>query len=147
MEYTAVALLARMERFGIRTKKGLGQHFLWDEQVLDAIVEASSHSNLPVLEIGPGLGILTEKLAQHHPHVTAVEIDTAVFPALQETMESYSNVTLVQGDALQINLQTLMPECYTIAANLPYQITTIDGTAAAVTGMETLCGDDTARGR
>ena len=127
LEYSPAALTARMQRFGLYARKSLGQHFLWDEDVLDAIVDAfgeNDNPKPPVLEIGPGLGVLTAKLAEVFPQVTAVELDATLLPALQELFADDPSVRLVQGDAMEVDLCALMPAQYDIVGNLPYQITT-----------------------
>jgi 16S rRNA (adenine1518-N6/adenine1519-N6)-dimethyltransferase len=114
-----------LKRYGLRPRKGLGQNFLQDDQALRAIVTAASISPADdILEIGPGLGNLTRYLALAAHTVTAVELDRALFPALETVVAPYENVRLVQGDILKLNPADLMksPE-YLVVANIPYYIT------------------------
>lgn len=111
---------------GFRIKKGLGQNFLVDHNILQNIVKAAdvSPGDL-VLEIGPGIGALTQVLAQAGAGVIAIEIDSALVDILQETMAEYPQVQVVAGDALRLNLAQLLPAdtpCR-VVANLPYYIT------------------------
>jgi 16S rRNA (adenine1518-N6/adenine1519-N6)-dimethyltransferase len=107
-----------------RPKKGLGQHFLIDETVLDKIVAAAElTAKDTVLEVGPGLGILTRALAEHAGRVVAVELDENILPVLSSQLSDYPNVEIVQGDILELAPGTLVDTPYKVAANLPYYIT------------------------
>ena len=114
-----------LKRYGIQPQKSLGQNFLADHNALlkilrDAEVAHTDH----VLEIGAGLGSLTRILAVHAGHVTAIEIDDRLFPALEAVMAPFDNVHLVQGDILAIPLETLFSaDGYLVVANIPYYIT------------------------
>ena len=117
-----------IDRHGLSAKKKLGQHFLVDGHVLDKILNAADVGPADaVLEIGPGIGGLTQGLVERAGHVVAVELDKQLIPILQNQFASES-VTIVQGDILRIDLpQILAP--YTgmnikAVANLPYYITT-----------------------
>jgi 16S rRNA (adenine1518-N6/adenine1519-N6)-dimethyltransferase len=106
-------------------KKRLGQHFLVDENQLGVIgrlagLDSSDH----VLEIGPGLGILTVYLAERVAHVDAVELDRELEPQLRERLEGHENVSLYFGDALALDLATAAPTATKLVANLPYNIAT-----------------------
>lgn len=122
---------AIMERYGIRTKKSFGQNFLTDLNVLKNIVDAAAISkNDNVIEIGPGIGALTEQLAQAAGEVVALEIDQDLIPVLGEVLAPYDNVKVINQDVLQANLPELIKQEFTdptrpikVVANLPYYIT------------------------
>jgi len=115
-----------LKRFGIRMSKKLGQNFLIDEQVVNNIVAAAEiKPGDAVLEIGPGIGTLTQGLAEAGADVTAVEIDRRLLEVLSKTLEGYDNVKVVHGDILRINIaETIGAPKYKVVANLPYYITT-----------------------
>ena len=115
-----------LKRFGIRMSKKLGQNFLIDEHVVNSIVEAAGiKPGDAVLEIGPGIGTLTQGLAEAGAHVTAVEIDRRLLEVLSKTLEGYENVRVVHGDILRVNItETVGAPQYKVVANLPYYITT-----------------------
>ena len=113
-----------LTRYGLRADKSFGQNFLVDANALQAIVEAATiESGDTVLEIGPGLGVLTRELAQSAKEVVSVELDERLLPALEETLADESNVTLIHGDGLTFNLQAL-PKGSLLVANLPYNVAT-----------------------
>jgi 16S rRNA (adenine1518-N6/adenine1519-N6)-dimethyltransferase len=106
-------------------KKALGQHFLVDENILGVIGRlAELHSDDVVLEVGPGLGILTRYLAERVQLVHAIEIDRALAESLSTMVAEHENVRLVFGDALRLDLGTLEPRPRKLVANLPYNIAT-----------------------
>ncbi len=106
-------------------KKALGQHFLIDRNLLDVIGRlAGLGGSDVVLEIGPGLGVLTTYLVARARHVHAIEIDRSLEPALRSALGDASNVTLVFGDALRLDLSGLDPTPGKVVANLPYNIAT-----------------------
>jgi 16S rRNA (adenine1518-N6/adenine1519-N6)-dimethyltransferase len=106
-------------------KKRLGQHFLVDENLLGVIGRlAELQPDDCVLEIGPGLGILTAYLARHARHVDAVELDRQLEPRLRERLAGLENVSLHFGDALALDLARLAPAAAKLVANLPYNIAT-----------------------
>lgn len=106
-------------------KKRLGQHFLVDENLLGVIGRlAGLGSSDRVLEIGPGLGVLTAYLAERVAHVDAVELDREIEPQLRERLVGRENVSLHFGDALALDLATLAPAATKLVANLPYNIAT-----------------------
>ena len=115
-----------LKAFGLHTSKRLGQNFLIDKSVVDGIVAAADvHAGDRVLEIGPGIGTLTQGLAEAGAQVTAVELDKKLPAVLAETLKGYDNVTIVPGDILKVNIPALMGEGpFKVAANLPYYITT-----------------------
>lgn len=115
---------------GLKPKKGLGQNFLTDDSVLLDIVEAADlDSESCVLEIGPGMGVLTKELAKCAGKVVAVEIDTTILPILEKNVAEFSNVTIINRDILKVELDDLLKEHFgnkpvKVIANLPYYITT-----------------------
>lgn len=122
---------AIMETYGLTFKKSLGQNFLTDINVLKKIVAAAEVSEADdVIEIGPGIGALTEQLAKAAHQVLALEIDDRLLPVLKETLAPYPNVEVIHQDILKANLKELIAEHFDgqhrlkIVANLPYYITT-----------------------
>ena len=115
-----------LNRFGIRTQKKLGQHFLVDESVVRRITASLQlQPNMPVLEIGPGIGTLTQFLAMTGACVTAVELDRRCIEIMGTTLKAYNNIRIVQGDVLNLDFAELMGAGpFQIAGNLPYYITT-----------------------
>ncbi len=114
-----------MRRFNIKPRKSLGQNFLLDPAILNQIVQAAGISEKDdVLEIGAGLGSLTCVLASTARRVTAIEIDSALIPVLDEILSPYTNVNLIQGDILQLPVESLgLKPGYAVVANIPYYIT------------------------
>lgn len=111
-------------------KKGYGQNFLIDSNILDNIRDSADVTEDDcVLEIGPGIGSLTQVLAEKARKVVAVEIDKTLIPILNETLKDYDNFTLIHGDILKIDVKSLIDEHndgkpIKVIANLPYYITT-----------------------
>ena len=113
-----------LTRYSLRADKSFGQNFLVDANALQAIVGAADlSSDDTVLEVGPGLGVLTRELAQRAGGVVSVELDARLLPALEETLTGAHNVTLVHGDGLTFDLGTL-PQGSLLVANLPYNVAT-----------------------
>ena len=114
------------KRFGIHMSKKLGQNFLISRHVVDDIVKAAQLvPGEPVLEIGPGIGTLTQGLAQSKADVTAVELDRRLLEVLDTTLAGYDNVNIIHGDILKVNIPELMNhKPFKVVANLPYYITT-----------------------
>jgi 16S rRNA (adenine1518-N6/adenine1519-N6)-dimethyltransferase len=119
-----------MSRYDIRLKKSLGQNFLTDEHVLHKIVQAAELGrDTGVLEIGPGIGALTQALAERAGKVVAVEIDGKLIPVLTDLFRPYDHVTIIHGDILKLSLRELFQEHFTpcrsvhVVANLPYYAT------------------------
>ena len=122
---------AILERYGLNAKKSLGQNFLTRPQILKDIVAAADISEEDdVIEVGPGIGALTEQLARHAHHVLAFEIDENLLDVLDETLDPYKNVTIINADILKVNLPKVVAEnldgkhTLKVVANLPYYITT-----------------------
>ncbi|WP_187620244.1 16S rRNA (adenine(1518)-N(6)/adenine(1519)-N(6))-dimethyltransferase RsmA [Selenomonas ruminis] len=115
-----------LKAFGLRMSKKLGQNFLIDASIVQGIVDAAEiQLGERVLEIGPGIGTLTQGLAEAGAEVTAVELDKKLPAVLAETLKAYDNVTIVPGDILKVNIPEIMGEGpFKVAANLPYYITT-----------------------
>ena len=114
-----------LKKFKLRAVKGLGQNFLIDADIVRRIVEAAEIcADDEVLEIGAGIGTLTQGLLEAGAKVTAVELDKKLPAVLKETLAGYENFRLVEGDVLKINLAELMPRKFKVVANLPYYITT-----------------------
>ena len=118
-----------LSAFHLRASKRLGQNFLVDRSVVQGIVDAAdlSHEDI-VLEIGPGIGTLTQGLAETGARVVAVELDKKLPAVLAETLKGYDNVTIVPGDILKLNIPETLGLCagerFKVVANLPYYITT-----------------------
>ncbi|MDF2568579.1 MAG: rsmA [Sporomusa sp.] len=115
-----------LKTFGIHMSKKLGQNFLIDDNVVDGIVTAAKvAAGDAVLEIGPGIGTLTQGLAEAGANVTAVELDRRLLDVLGKTLDGYNNVKILHGDILKIDIsQEMNHERYKVVANLPYYITT-----------------------
>jgi 16S rRNA (adenine1518-N6/adenine1519-N6)-dimethyltransferase len=126
----ASATRAILRKYGLRPKKGLGQNFLINHQVLEMIMESAALSREDIaIEIGPGIGTLTQALAESAGKVVAVEIDLQMVQILTHTMLSYENVSVIHDDFLKVSLTDLLIDgCQfrqrCIVANLPYYITT-----------------------
>jgi 16S rRNA (adenine1518-N6/adenine1519-N6)-dimethyltransferase len=115
-----------LRQSGLRARKSLGQHFLIDEAVLKTIIEAAELSSKDtVIEVGPGLGILTVELARHAGNVIAVELDTELASLLQRRLALLSNLQIVNADILKLKPMQLLDgkNVYKVVANLPYYIT------------------------
>ncbi|MBQ9588597.1 MAG: 16S rRNA (adenine(1518)-N(6)/adenine(1519)-N(6))-dimethyltransferase RsmA [Butyrivibrio sp.] len=119
-----------LSKYGMSAKKKFGQNFLIDSNVLDGIVTASGVTDKDcVLEIGPGIGSLTQYLAEAANKVVAVEIDKSLIPVLADTLSEYNNVTVINEDVLKVNIDAIVEEYNNgkpikVVANLPYYITT-----------------------
>lgn len=120
-----------LEKYGFSFKKSLGQNFLIDPNILDKIVRvANVTKETGVIEVGPGFGALTEKLAQHADKVVAFEIDSRLLPILDEALAGYDNVTIIHSDILKVDLHKAINMYFQqgqdllVVANLPYYVTT-----------------------
>lgn len=133
MERKMIAVPSRtkeiLDRYGLRAKKGFGQNFLVDPVIVSRCAEMA-HPEGAVIEIGPGIGSLTEALAMNAKHVTSYEIDEGLIPVLQDTLSGYDNVEIILQDFLECDIQSKVAELkeeygqVTVCANLPYYITT-----------------------
>jgi 16S rRNA (adenine1518-N6/adenine1519-N6)-dimethyltransferase len=109
----------------VTPKRSLGQHFLVDENILRVIERlAELRADDVVLEVGPGLGVLTRFLAERVRRVHAIEVDATLEPRLAAALAGLDNVDLVFGDALRLDLAALVPPPGKLVANLPYNIAT-----------------------
>ncbi|MFY9214003.1 MAG: 16S rRNA (adenine(1518)-N(6)/adenine(1519)-N(6))-dimethyltransferase RsmA [Tissierellaceae bacterium] len=119
-----------IDRYGFTFSKSLGQNFLIDGNIVRKIVQGAEVTRDDyVLEIGPGIGILTEELALNAKKVVSVELDRGLLDVLEETLAAYDNVEIIHGDILKIDLKKLIDEKFEggpikIVANLPYYVTT-----------------------
>ena len=115
--------LRRMRQFGVRPKRDLGQNFLVDSNILDVIARLAELGDDDVcLEIGGGLGVLSEHLAERCAHVHVVELDRSLEAALRDALDAHPNTTLHLADALHLDLPALDPAPTKVVANLPYGI-------------------------
>ncbi len=116
-----------LKEMGLKAKKGLGQHFLVDSRALGKVVSAGRiTAQDTVIEVGPGLGVLTRELSRQARHVICVEIDSNLSDELRSRLKSFSNVSIVNADILKTNPVELLPagiNRYKVVANLPYYIT------------------------
>ena len=119
-----------IQKYGFNFQKKFGQNFLIDTHVLDRIIEESGITKDDcVLEIGPGIGTMTQYLCENAREVIAVEIDKALIPILEDTLSAYDNVTVINDDILKVDVQKIVDEKnggrpIKVVANLPYYITT-----------------------
>ena len=119
-----------IDRYGFRFSKSLGQNFLIDGNIVRKIVQGANITKEDyVLEIGPGIGTLTEELALNAKKVVSVELDQSLLPVLDETLKAYDNVEIVHGDILKIDVKRIIDEKLAggpvkVVANLPYYVTT-----------------------
>ena len=119
-----------LTKYGFHFSKSLGQNFLIDETVCPKIADlGGARSGHGILEIGPGIGTLTQQLAMRAEKVTAVELDRRLFPILKETVGAFENVHILHGDILKQDISQLLKQEFSnmpvsVCANLPYYITT-----------------------
>ena len=124
------ATIAVLNKYGFTFQKKFGQNFLIDPHVLDKIIRAAEITEDDfVLEIGPGMGTMTQYLAYAAREVYAVEIDKSLIPILEDTLSDYDNVTVINEDILKVDIAKLAEEKnggrpIKVVANLPYYITT-----------------------
>jgi 16S rRNA (adenine1518-N6/adenine1519-N6)-dimethyltransferase len=117
------ASLRRLEAFGVRPNRELGQNFLVDDNLLEVIGRAAElASDDVVLEVGGGLGVLSEYLAPRVAHLHVVEIDARLLPALRDALGCFANASLHHADALDLELGALSPPPTKVVANLPYGV-------------------------
>jgi len=114
-----------LRKHKLQLKKSLGQNFLIDNNILNKIVETADLTEEDtVIEIGPGIGSLTQKMAETGARVIAVELDDRLIPVLKESLNVYNNIEIVHGDALEVDFSQLVDGSFKLVANLPYYITT-----------------------
>ena len=122
-ELPAQPSLRRLRQFGIRPNRELGQNFLIDSNILDVIARAAALEPADVvLEVGGGLGVLSEHLAGRVAHVHVVELDRTLEPALRDALDPHPNATLHIADAVKLDLGALDPPPTKVVANLPYGV-------------------------
>ncbi|BBD90965.1 16S rRNA (adenine(1518)-N(6)/adenine(1519)-N(6))-dimethyltransferase RsmA [Staphylococcus caprae] len=135
MEHKDIATPSRtralLDQYGFNFKKSLGQNFLVDVNIINKIIEASQiDETTGIIEVGPGMGSLTEQLAKHAKKVMSFEIDQRLIPVLNDTLSPYDNVTIINEDILKADIgkavNTYLDDCdkIMVVANLPYYITT-----------------------
>lgn len=128
---TPVRTRAILEKYGFSFKKSLGQNFLIDTNILNRIVD---HANLTeesgAIEVGPGIGALTEQIARRSKKVVAFEIDQRLFPILEDTLSPYENTKIIHSDVLKADVAEMIANEFAgfkdimVVANLPYYVTT-----------------------
>ncbi len=122
--------IAVLQKYGFNFQKKFGQNFLIDTRVLERIIDAAQITKEDcVLEIGPGIGTMTQYLAENAREVIAVEIDKMLIPILADTLSEYDNVTVINDDILKVDIGRIVAEKndskpIKVVANLPYYITT-----------------------
>jgi len=122
--------VAILDKYGFNFQKRFGQNFLIDANILDKIVSGAGVSKEDcVLEIGPGIGTMTQYLCERAKYVVAVEIDKALIPILSDTLSPYDNVSVINGDILKTDINEIVKKYnegrpIKVVANLPYYITT-----------------------
>lgn len=127
-DMTAVRSL--LQKYDISPQKRYGQNFLINENTVCRIADAAGNENeeIGIIEIGPGIGTLTEKLAMRYPKVVSIELDSGLLPVLAETLSEFDNVTILHADALKTDFASLAESYFpgmrvAVCANLPYYIT------------------------
>ncbi|MBQ7919631.1 MAG: 16S rRNA (adenine(1518)-N(6)/adenine(1519)-N(6))-dimethyltransferase RsmA [Lachnospiraceae bacterium] len=122
--------IAVLQKYNFNFQKKFGQNFLIDTRVLDRIIESAEITGEDcILEIGPGIGTMTQYLAENAREVVAVEIDKNLIPILEDTLSEYDNVTVINDDILKVDINKIVEEKNAgkpikVVANLPYYITT-----------------------
>ena len=131
MELTTPSVIRElMSEAGITFRKEFGQNFLTSRDVVERIADAAAEDeDTMILEIGPGIGTLTQKLCERYRKVVAIEIDRGLIPILGKTLAPYGNVTVIEGDVMKVDLAALIEReaegrPVAVCANLPYYITT-----------------------
>ncbi len=117
-----------LHRHGFTFSKALGQNFIINPGVCPRMAELSGARGIGVIEVGPGIGVLTAELAKIAGRVVCIELDTRLLPVLQETLAGFDNVTVINNDVLKVDLHALIAREFSgmevvICANLPYYIT------------------------
>ena len=133
--YSPAAVAAMKDKYGFQFTKSLGQNFLVDQNIVEKIIDASAlEKDGLVIEIGPGVGVLTAAAAERAGKVIAIEIDRKLIPVLEDTFKGYDNVEILRGDILKTDLAGLIEQneringvprkSTAVIGNLPYYITT-----------------------
>lgn len=119
-----------ISKYGFRFSKSLGQNFLIDGNIITKICEGAEITEQDgVIEVGPGIGTLTQQLSKYAKKVVAIELDTKLLPILEETLEGIDNVQVINNDILKVDIEKLIEDEFEgldvkVVANLPYYITT-----------------------
>ncbi|MBQ8040517.1 MAG: 16S rRNA (adenine(1518)-N(6)/adenine(1519)-N(6))-dimethyltransferase, partial [Lachnospiraceae bacterium] len=122
--------IAVLQKYNFNFQKKFGQNFLIDTHVLEKIMDSAEITKEDcVLEIGPGIGTMTQYLAERAGRVVVVEIDKNLIPILQDTLSEYDNITIINDDILKVDINKIVEELnggkpIKVVANLPYYITT-----------------------
>ena len=130
MDFISTSMIKRIAaKYDFKFKKGLGQNFLSSQEILEEIADAAEIYGANALEIGPGFGVLTNELAKQAKKVVALEIDERLIPILADALSEYDNVTVINRDIMKTDISDIIKtefngERISIAANLPYYITT-----------------------
>jgi len=128
--YNPSVVRSLMDRYELRAQKALGQNFIVNPGICPRIAQKSgARPGVGALEIGPGMGVLTTELAKRCDKVVAIELDKGLLPLLEETLSDFSNINVIHGDVLKVDLPSLLREQFAgmpviVCANLPYYITT-----------------------
>lgn len=128
--YSAQTINEIRDRHNFRLSKSLGQNFLTDKNIIDEIIQSSGiSSNDLVIEIGPGIGVLTREALETAGRVIAIELDQRLIPILEETLAGYDNLEIINADILKTDLKAIIEankgyDAVRIIGNLPYYITT-----------------------
>lgn len=118
-----------LSRHGFKFSKSLGQNFLINEEICPSMAESCiTHDGCGVIEVGPGIGVLTAELAKRAKKVVSIELDKSLFPILNETLIDFDNIKLIHGDILKLDLEKLVKDEFgdmavCVCANLPYYLT------------------------
>ena len=119
-----------MKKYGFKFSKGLGQNFIIDENIVEKILNGADISeNDFILEVGPGIGVMTKAMAERAKKVVSVEIDSTLIPVLEETLAESNNVKIINEDILKLDINKVIEEEFNgvapkVIANLPYYVTT-----------------------
>jgi len=125
MDLTSPKIIKELlSKYETRPSKGLGQNFLIDKKVLEKIIKAADlKSTDTILEVGPGLGVLTQRLAEKSDRVVAIEKDETMIEVLKETVKDFNNVEVINDDILKFDIKPHISKKYKVVANIPYYLT------------------------
>ncbi|MDD7306141.1 MAG: 16S rRNA (adenine(1518)-N(6)/adenine(1519)-N(6))-dimethyltransferase RsmA [Peptoniphilaceae bacterium] len=126
--YSPKTIKQIQELYGFKFTKALGQNFLVDKNFVDKIIDLADVENENVLEIGPGIGTITQSMGEIAKKIVAVELDKSLIPILNDNLGAYNNIKVIQGDILKVDLgkivaEELGSEKFKVVSNLPYYIT------------------------